>query len=132
MNNLKHYILIAVMTLAMLSTGHAFSRQSDPYLKANNTWISISGTVKTVSPDIFLLDYGDGIIKVEMDDGDRDADAYKLIEGDTVTVNGMIDDDFYEATKIEAASVYVEKLGTYFYASSVDEEDYAVSGIQFQ
>lgn len=43
-----------------------------------------------------------------------------------MTVNGKIDDDFYETTSIEASSVYVEKLGSYFHASAVDEEDYAV------
>jgi uncharacterized protein YdeI (BOF family) len=95
----------------------------NPYAKPNGTWISMSGTVKDVNPDSFTLDYGDGIITVEMDDGDRDADAYVLLEGDHVTVHGRIDDDFYETTKIEAGSVYVEKLGTYFYASALDEED---------
>jgi hypothetical protein len=79
--------------------------------------------VKNVTPDTFTLDYGKGVVTVEMDDGHRDADAYKLFEGDKVTVNGKIDDDLYETTKIEASSVYVEKLGTYFYASPVDEED---------
>ena len=58
---------------------------------------------------------------VEMDDGDRDADAYKLLKGDKVTVSGRIDDDFFETTKIEAGSVYVENIGTTFFASSVDE-----------
>lgn len=96
----------------------------NPYLKPNNSWISISGTVKSVSPDSFRLDYGKGMIQVEMDDGDRDADAYKLLAGDKVTVTGFIDDDLFETTKIEAGSVYVEKLGTTFYASAVDEEDF--------
>jgi uncharacterized protein YdeI (BOF family) len=96
---------------------------SNPYTKADDTWISISGTVDSVEPDSFLLDYGDGMITVEMDDGDRDADGYKLVKGDKVTVNGRIDDDFFETTTIEAASVYVENLGTYFYASSLDDED---------
>ncbi len=59
--------------------------------------------------DRFTLDYGDGFVIVEMDDGDRDADAYKLIKGDKVTVNGRVDDDFFELTTIEAGSVYVEK-----------------------
>jgi len=99
----------------------------NPYAQPNNTWISISGTVKTVTPDTFTLDYGQGMITVEMDDGDRDADAYMLLEGDEVTVNGKIDDDFYEMTTIEASSVYVEKLGTTFYASALDEEDYWIN-----
>ncbi|MDX1644970.1 MAG: hypothetical protein R3244_11495 [Thermoanaerobaculia bacterium] len=97
--------------------------EENPYLQPDDTWISLSGTVEAVSPDAFTLDYGDGIITVEMDDGDRDADAYALIEGDKVTVTGKIDDDFYETTTIEASSVYVENIGTYFYASAVDEED---------
>ncbi|MGK2943112.1 MAG: hypothetical protein ACSLFC_00030 [Desulfuromonadales bacterium] len=96
----------------------------DPYLKKNNSWISLSGTVKSGSATAFNLDYGDGIVTVEMDDGTRDHDSYKPVPGDKVTVNGRIDDDLYEKTSIEASSVYVEKLGTLFFASSVDEEDF--------
>lgn len=66
---------------------------------------------------------GEGAITVEMDDGDRDADGYKLIPGDEVTVSGIVDDDFFEARTIQASSVYVESIDTYFYASAVDEED---------
>lgn len=95
----------------------------NPYAHANQTWITLSGEVKNVTADSFVLDFGSGSITVEMDDGDRDADAYKLDPGDKVTVNGMIDDDFFEKTTIEASSVYVEKLGTYFFASAADEED---------
>lgn len=40
-----------------------------------------------------------------MDDGDRDADAYKLMEGDTVTVNGFTNCDFLEGTELVATSV---------------------------
>jgi len=95
----------------------------EPYMKPDDTWISISGTIKHVERDAFTLDYGEGIISVEMDDGDRDADGYKLMEGDKVTVNGRVDDDLFETTTIEASSVYVEGIGTTFYASAVDEED---------
>jgi len=109
--------------IVSFAIGGAIAGPDDPYKRANNTWISISGTVENVTPDTFTLDYGEGSITVEMDDGDRDADAYKLMAGDNVTVNGKIDDDLYETTTIEARSVYVEKLSTYFYASPVDEED---------
>jgi hypothetical protein len=34
-----------------------------------------------------------------------------------------VDDDFFETTTIEASSVYVEDLDTYFYASGADEEE---------
>lgn len=110
---------------ALIAAGLTTSAQADetnPYTMADNTWITLSGEVESVNPDSFLLDYGDGYILVEMDDGDRDADAYKLLKGDKVTVSGRIDDDFFETTKIEAGSVYVENIGTTFFASSVDEE----------
>lgn len=96
--------------------------EPDPYRMADDTWINISGTVESVSRNTFMLDYGEGLVIVEMDDGDRDADAYKLLTGDRVTVSGRVDDDLFEATTIEAASVYVENIGTTFFASSIDEE----------
>jgi uncharacterized protein YdeI (BOF family) len=113
--------LLSIATLALLVAMPAVAE--DPYMEPDDSWISISGTVKSVTADSFTLDYGDGMITVEMDDGDRDADGYKLIEGDKVTVNGLIDDDLFEMRTIEASSVYVEKLDTYFYASAADEED---------
>jgi len=115
--------LVACTLIAAVATAGDASKGTNPYEKANNSWISIGGTVTSVSANAFLLDYGKGTITVEMDDGDRDADAYQLIHGDKVVVNGRIDDDFFQTTTIEASSVYVEKLGTYFWASSADEED---------
>ncbi|GAB5498539.1 MAG: hypothetical protein PsegKO_08500 [Pseudohongiellaceae bacterium] len=109
-----------------LGAASAQAQDPNPYMRADDTWISISGTVDNVARDAFGLDYGNGMITVEMDDGDRDADAYALLAGDEVTVNGLVDDDFFETTTIEASSVYVDKLDTYFYASAVDEEDWTV------
>lgn len=99
----------------------------DPYAQPDDTWISISGEVESVAPDAFVLDFDEGVITVEMDDGDRDADAYKLVAGDRVTVYGKIDDDLFETRTIEASSVYVENIGTVFYASAVDEEDIIIT-----
>ncbi|MBD3219767.1 hypothetical protein GF314_00870 [bacterium] len=111
----------AVVLVAGLAVTAAAS--NNPYLQPDDTWIAISGTVESVDRDAFRLDFGEGFVTVEMDDGDRDADGYKLVRGDKVTVQGAVDDDFHETTTIEAASVYVEKLGTSFHASAVDEED---------
>ncbi len=124
MNSYQTVLSLLVSLCYLLSSNTVAESNTNPYLQANNTWISISGTVKTVRPDSFTLDYGDSYVMVEMDDNDRDADGYKLLSGDKVVVNGAIDDDFYESTSIEASSVYVEKLNTYFYASAIDEEDY--------
>lgn len=112
---------LLIFVALMLTTSWAMAE--NPYIQPDDTWISISGTVDSVSPDIFLLDYGDGSIYVEMDDLDRDADAYKLDKGNKVTVTGMIDDDFFDLRTIEAGSVFVEKLGTTFFSSAIDEED---------
>lgn len=116
---------IAVAVLFVLAAAGLSVAQADepnPYAMTDDTWLTINGTVSSVSRDSFTLDYGDGTVIVEMDDGDRDADAYKLLTGDKVTVAGRIDDDFLETTKIEASSVYVESIGTTFFASAVDEE----------
>lgn len=113
-----HFLWFGIIFLA--SPAFALS----PYRKANDSWITLGGTVSTVSADAFMLDYGTGRVLVEMDDGDRDADAYKLLPGDKVTVTGKIDDDLFEKTSIEASSVFVEKIGTTFFASEEDEEDF--------
>jgi len=120
--SLKRLPVGLAAAIALAFGANAAAADKDPYSMADNTWITISGEVESVDPDTFMLDYGDGYIVVEMDDGDRDADAYKLLKGDKVTVSGRIDDDFLETTKIEAGSVYVENIGTTFFSSSVDEE----------
>lgn len=122
-NQRKKIRAIMVIVVFLMCSLAVPTMAQNPYVQANNTWITLSGEVKTVAPDSFILDFGSGLITVEMDDGDRDADGYKLVPGDKVTVNGIIDDDLFETTTIEASSVYVEKLGTYFFASAVDEED---------
>jgi hypothetical protein len=125
MINKRFLSTMAVAAMTMLIAAPALAQ--NPYARADESWISISGTVGTVSPDTFTLDYGDGIVIVEMDDWDYDADAYKVMQGDKVVVTGMVDDDFFESTSIEASSVYVEDLNTYFYASPADEEDHWAS-----
>lgn len=92
-----------------------------PFLRPDDTWIRINGTVDAVSANSFTLDYGPAEIVVEFDDADRDSEGYQLLSGDRVTVAGIIDDDFFEVQTIEASSVYVDKVGTYFRASAVDE-----------
>jgi uncharacterized protein YdeI (BOF family) len=113
----------AFFAAACLAVGAGAADNPNPYTQPDESWISLSGTVRGVTADAFTLDYGDGWVTVEMDDGDRDADAYALRAGDRVVVSGMVDDDFFQTTTIEARSVYVEKLGTWFYASAADEEE---------
>lgn len=121
---LTHIAASAVVLTTSLASAAAMAQNPSPYMQPNDTWISINGTVEDVSRNAFNLNYGDGAVIVEMDDGDRDGDAYRLESGDEVTVSGLIDHDFFETTSIEASSVFVEKTNTHFYVSPRDEEDY--------
>ncbi len=91
---------------------------------SDQSWISLTGTVVHASPHDFVLDYGDGEITVEMDDWDWFPEGEHLLENDRVVVYGYIDDDFYERRTIEASSVFVRDLGTQFFASGVDDEEF--------
>jgi len=118
--------ITGIGTLALSGLLAAPLTAQDPFTAPDDTWISVTGTVESIQPDEFALKYssdGVGWINVEMDDGDRDADAYNLELGDTVTVFGVVDDDLFERRTVEASSVYVKDVGTFFYASSVDDED---------
>jgi len=66
-----------------------------------------------------------------MDDWDWYSKQYSYLPGDEVVVYGYVDDDLYEMTSIEASSVYVKDLNTYFYANPTDEEGMAESYVSF-
>jgi len=108
-------IVLVVLGLLPLAAGLA----QDPYEQADQTWISISGEVETAGRDFFVLDYGEGRIVVDIADGSRDAAGYVLENGDRVTVTGIVDDDLFETTTIDASSVYIQHLDTYFRAQPI-------------
>ncbi|MBN2418387.1 MAG: NirD/YgiW/YdeI family stress tolerance protein [Deltaproteobacteria bacterium] len=114
-------ILLTVIFIIVPMAGTSLSAE-DPRLKKDESWITISGIAAQVGSDTFLLDYGTGLITVEMDGLKWYKKDFKVIEGDRVTVRGKIDDDLFETTTIEADSVYDPKLGQFFYASPRDEE----------
>ncbi|MDA3962333.1 MAG: NirD/YgiW/YdeI family stress tolerance protein [Planctomycetota bacterium] len=109
-----------------LLVGTALAKEpTDPKEQPDESWICLSGTVRSASADSFILEYKGGTITVEMDDNDPFAEGTLLNEGNEVTVFGRVDDDLFQTTTIEASAVYVEDLNTFFYASSEDEEDTA-------
>lgn len=128
-------VAIMVSAFAAPAVAASDSAKDNPYTQPDGTWVSLSGKAIETEADTFKLDYGDGVITVEMDDWSWYEDPGEILEGDKVTVYGEVDDAFYDKARIEAASVYVESLGTYFYGpSSTDEEgvgdenDYWLSG----
>lgn len=115
-----------LLTIAIVATPALASETSpNPYAKPNDSFITINGTVKSAGPESFMLDYGEGLVTVEMDDWDWYSDGYKVLGGDNVTVYGRVDDDLFEITTIEASSVYVKGLNSFFFANDADEEDVA-------
>lgn len=111
-----------ILTAAIAGSFAVSAIAADPEIRPDDSWITINGKVTSTTPNTFLLDYGDGKIRVEMDDWDWFKEGKTILVGDYVTVNGIVDDGLYEAKTIEADSVYVEGLNTYFYASAADEE----------
>ena len=121
----KTALASAVAAICLSASGLAqedASAQPDPMAQPDDTWISLTGTVTSTTADSFIMDYGDGLITVEMDDWDTFGDAWPLADGDQVTVYGDVDKGLYETATIEAGSVYVQDLNTFFYASAADEE----------
>lgn len=84
-------------------------------------WLSLSGSVTSVAPDSFMLDYGAETISVEMDDYDWFRENAVAV-GDEVVVTGRMDADFWENRKVEASSVYVDERNTMYFADAADEE----------
>ncbi len=114
---------LAIASTLALAPAATLAAES-PYLAADGSWISLSGKVTSTTADTFMLDYGKGLVTVEMDDWDWFEESGEVLPGDEVTVYGAVDDDTFETAKIEASSVYVDSLGTYFYASAADEENF--------
>ncbi|TGN41107.1 NirD/YgiW/YdeI family stress tolerance protein [Marinobacter confluentis] len=109
-------------TFVILPAAASAAETESPYLQSDGSWITLSGTVTSTTADTFMLDYGRGLVTVEMDDWDWYEEQGEVLPGDKVTVYGEVDDDTFETAKVEASSVYVENLGTYFFASARDEE----------
>lgn len=114
--------LVATPVAALAADAGA--ENESPYLAPDGSWITLSGKVTSTTADTFMLDYGKGLVTVEMDDWDWFEESGEVLPGDNVTVYGEVDDDTFEGAKLEASSVYVESLGTYFYASAADEESF--------
>ncbi len=90
--------------------------------RPDRSWVRLDGTVVRTQQDSFELDFGDGVVTVEMDDWDWVKEASPIRTNDKVVVYGRIDSDLHRRKAVEAAGVYVEGLGTTFFASAADEE----------
>jgi len=81
---------------------------------SEGTSLTVTGSIAEIGDDEFDLKTKSGLVTIEMDDSDRDADEYGLSVGDKVTATGSVDDDFFEGREIEADAVYIHKLDVTF------------------
>ena len=122
--------LMGISALGLVAFSSSSAISANPYnLKyQDKDWITVTGDVTSVHDEAFTLNFGEGLITVEMDDWDWYDEANLLKAGEKVTVYGRIDNGWYEAKKIEAGSVYAHDRATYYYANDGDEEgDYIYS-----
>jgi uncharacterized protein YdeI (BOF family) len=94
--------------------------------RPDDSWVTLNGRVRSATATGFTLDYGSGQIPVSMDTWSWYRSDHDQIEGNRVTVYGRIDDAAMQRRTIDASSVYVQNLNTFFYASAEDEQDMAV------
>lgn len=122
---------VATLGLAATAATPAAHGQGVEYLP-DEALVSLTGTVASAGDERFVLDYGDDLITVEMDDFDTLNDAAFIDAGDRVTVDGRIDDGFYESRTIEASRVFSFDRSTTYYASPIDEEGDTFTHVAFE
>lgn len=123
----KHTIAFGFLASTLVATP---ALAQFPKLQPDGSWVSISGTVVEAQDDEFTLDYGNGQISVEMDDWEWYDDNIPVLAGDTVTVYGEVEQHLFVDASIEADSVFVQGMGTYFYATPpADRPDYLVMDV---
>jgi uncharacterized protein YdeI (BOF family) len=106
------------------TAAHPMADQRQIKRAANGEWIQVSGTVKSVSPKQFTLDYGKGKGQIVIETDPSKFNAEKALKvGDKVIATGRMDKDFFETKELEASSIYVPRLRHFFYANPADEED---------
>lgn len=124
---MKNALFTLATTTALFAgmsySGAAMAQSTGTIPVGDGEWAAVSGEIASVADERFMLDHGDGLLTVEMDDFLPLDETAPLDVGSQVTVYGEVDNDLYEARKIEASSVYSEARNTYYYASSADEEE---------
>src|SRR5262245_10704873 len=104
-------ILLAALSTTTMAQDTRPRRTNDPPGHPDGSWIGISGHVESTSPGSFMLDYGDGTIKVELEPTSTKQHAF--IQDEKVIVYGIVDAGLFKARTIKAHAVYVESMKAY-------------------
>ena len=121
-----------ILTALCVATMGSIAVAQDTQLRANETpnaqtdgtWVGVHGTVESTSTGTFMLDYGEGSIKVIVDPSAANPHEFKANEA--VTVYGVIDEGFFKATTLRARTIHLD--GQKRYACTTDGADAKVVG----
>ena len=89
---------------------------TDPYDYHDGSWIGVAGQVESTAPGSFVLNYGDGTIKVELEPSSTK--SHDFIKDEHVRVFGVVDDGLFKARTIKADAVYVDSMKDYVCTTS--------------
>lgn len=115
-------VLISSLAGLCACQGSSSPSETAALAKPDRSWVRLDGTVVRTTDRSFELNFGDGVITVEMDDWAGSKEAKPIHPNDAVIVYGRIDRDLHRRKAVEAGGVYVERLKTTFFASAADEE----------
>ncbi|MBS3805317.1 MAG: hypothetical protein KGY54_12270 [Oleiphilaceae bacterium] len=118
----KRLLTAGCLAIAVLTTPALTAQEKSPYLESHGSRITLSGTVTETLSESFILDYGKATVTVNVADWKWYRENNELIQNDKVTVHGRVDEKTYETAVIDAKSLYLEDLGTYFYSETVEDD----------
>ena len=119
----------AALFAATATAGDMKTEKNSVANLADDSSITLMGTVATVDDDEFVLSHDTGTITVELDEWDNSwfEDHGELLLGERVMVSGTIDKDLFEKTEIKAKSLWAQDLNTYLYTDErTADADYSI------
>jgi len=125
--------IASILAAGFMSSASAAETDSK-FLKGmeDDTYLTFTGSVAETREDEIDLMVGKDTVTVEVDDEIRDGGAYSLAEGDSITVTGYVNDEFFDGKEVEANAIYVDKIGTTFIVNEDFADGYGmVSGRDF-
>lgn len=118
---MKIQLFTALLTASVLSTPAAAQNMQDNLPSyEDGAYVMLSGTARDIDDDEFDLHYDGGMIAVEMDDWEFDADLENYIrEGEKVVVSGTLEDNWFTDREIAANNIFVDRNLTYYYVYDI-------------
>lgn len=115
------HILRMLFMAALIVLPASFLMAQDVKKTEENSWISLNGTVVAKDKTGFEIDYGSGLIRVQMNNWQWYNADHPIQLGDNVRVNGLVEDDQGEKPIVEADSIFIKDLNTYIFREGAND-----------